>query len=102
MIQGASSIIEIDEYQEVTLDTIREALLSVVPYPWHISNTHYPEKDVLANKINPVVIYFQTGSGCVFLEDYNTKKHSLVDLLPDFTADQVAALINKQLKRIGA
>lgn len=100
MIQGASSAIEIDT--EVTLETVRRSLLTLVPYPWHLSNIHYPEKEVMANKINSVIIYFATGNGCVQLEDYNSKKSLFIDLLPDFTSYQAAQLININLKRMGA
>lgn len=100
MKHSASYAIEID--QGMTLETIREALRYHTPYPWHISKIHHPEKTVLANRINSVIIYFETGAGCIYLEDYKSKKSQLVDLLPGLTSDEAAQLINIKLKRMGA
>ncbi|CAI3957797.1 unnamed protein product [Commensalibacter communis] len=102
MKQGASYAIEVveDNMQDVTLESIRQELGVLTPYPWFISNTHFPDKEVLYNKSNKIIIYFATGLGCIYLENYNTKQHSALDILPTFSVNDIAQLINFRLKRM--
>ncbi|CAI3958819.1 unnamed protein product, partial [Commensalibacter communis] len=52
------------------------------------------------NKSNKIIIYFATGLGCIYLENYNTKQHSALDILPTFSLNDIAQLINFRLKRM--
>lgn len=100
MKHGASYAIEIEQ-EQVTLETIKDALNKYSQSTWEINDEKYKEKTVLANPDNPIIVYFQTGNGCILMENYNTKTHKLIDLLPEFTSDVIAQLINIQLKRMG-
>lgn len=100
MKHGASYAIEVDQ-EQVTLETIKDALNKYSQSTWEINDEKYKEKTVLANPDNPIIVYFQTGNGCILMEHYDYKTHKLIDLLPEFTSDVIAQLINIQLKRMG-